>query len=69
VASAFSRLRGPIPLAAFAALLTMIAAGGLFKRQDDPPDDSAEPDTEQVTTLVSLGTDDDARLPVSVASR
>lgn len=35
-ANAFSHLRGPLPLAAFAALLTMLAAHEISKRRDPP---------------------------------
>jgi len=70
VATVFSHMRGPLPLAAFAALLTMIAATGLLKHHDDPPDDPSEPEPEpeHVTAPVSLGTDEDARVPIAAAS-
>jgi len=68
-ANVFSHMRGPFPLAAFAALLTMIAASGLFKHPDEPHDDAPEPDPDEATTPDSLRTDEHAPVPATAASR
>jgi signal peptidase I len=53
-ANALSRLRGPLPLAAFAALLTILAAHELFKQRDRPEPHPHAPEPEPATTFVAL---------------